>query len=272
MRFLGIDFSGSAGQWSAGCRRPTVWISTVSEPETGRFQLHDLVPVQALPGSGTPFDRFCAMLRAGDFAAASIDAPFSVPAAFLPSGGHAALLRDVAALPIETGRPFPRGGALLDLLRASGPDTTLRDAPRGIKHYRDTERGRGVNVRPTLWNGPRGGAPFTVACLLALARADRPIWPWRSGPGMLAEAFPTAQLLHWNLPSSRYGLDHQTATRADILAGLEPFLHIENGHRSLMLEHPDALDAVLAAFGAVAAMREGVIADPPADGRIALMA
>lgn len=81
-------------------------------------------------------------------------------------------------------------------------------APTGKKLWRHTEsewQTRGVNVRSTLWNGPRGGAPFTVACLTLLHRTGRPIWPWcRDEKNCLVEAFPAAQLRHWKLPFIGY--------------------------------------------------------------------
>lgn len=49
--------------------------------------------------------------------------------------------------------------------------------------------------------GPRGGAAMTAACLKLLHEANCPIWPWqRSARRLLAEAFPAAQLRHWQLP------------------------------------------------------------------------
>jgi hypothetical protein len=39
------------------------------------------------------------LLAAGDFEAAAIDAPFSLPLAHMPRGGHAELLQQIRALP-----------------------------------------------------------------------------------------------------------------------------------------------------------------------------
>jgi hypothetical protein len=46
------------------------------------------------------------------------------------------------------------------------------------KYWQD----KGVNVRSTMWAGPRGGAPFAVACMTLLARHDGPVWPLRLSP------------------------------------------------------------------------------------------
>src|SRR5262245_53634800 len=88
-RILGIDFSGAAAPWKETCARPTVWIAALEG-----FRLDDLRPVQSLPGKGAPFERLTALLKAGKYRAAGIDAPFSLPAAQIP-GSHAELLRRV---------------------------------------------------------------------------------------------------------------------------------------------------------------------------------
>src|SRR5262245_12665804 len=92
-RFLGIDFSGGAEPWKATCSRPTVWIATLSG-----FRLIDLQPVQSLPGDGSPFERLASLLHEGRYRAAAIDAPFALPAAHMPEGGHAQLIKDIAKL------------------------------------------------------------------------------------------------------------------------------------------------------------------------------
>ena len=62
-----------------------------------------------------------ALLRRRDFAAAAIDAPFSLPAIALPAGPgdrREALLREVAAMPLAAGRPFPSGRQLVAAVTA----------------------------------------------------------------------------------------------------------------------------------------------------------
>jgi hypothetical protein len=94
--YLGIDFSGGADAWKVRCSRPIVWIATIEDIIAPR--LTDLRPVQTPPGNGEPFTKVLALLRAGDFAAAGIDAPFAIPAKHLPPGGHVELLNRVDRL------------------------------------------------------------------------------------------------------------------------------------------------------------------------------
>ncbi len=246
-RFIGIDFSGSAPRWAARATRTNVWIAYLSDDE--RPRLTGLIPVQQLPGDGAPFDRLAAMLAKGDFDAAAIDAPFAVPSEYAPAGGWPALLALVGNLPHEK-RPFPRGDALVQALM--GPD-----GGQGRKSYRATEKHwiqQGVNVRSTLWNGPRGGSPFTVAALYLLARAARPVWPWQHGPGMLVEAFPAAQLRAWGLAHQGYNGDTAAAkkARAAIVVHLAGKVDL-GAHVAAVRGNADALDALLCAFAARAA-------------------
>ena len=246
-RFLGIDFSGGSGPWKATCSRPTVWIATLEA-----FRLTELHPVQDLPGGEPPFERLINLLREGRYRAAAIDAPFSLPQAHLPEGGHAALLKSVAAMPIADDRPFPRGQTLYDYaqgIRAFDPKTKI---------WRETEKRCGALARSTLWHGARPGTPFTAACLTLLARSHRPIWPWKDGPGMLVEAFPAAQLRAWDLPNAGYSLPEEKPVRSKIISALEQRgLDIHPSYRKQMLASPDALDAVIAAFaGRAAANRQ----------------
>lgn len=263
--YLGIDFSGGADPWKARCSRPTVWVAAIENNVAPR--LTDLRPVQSLPGDGEPFTRLLALLRAGDFAAAGIDAPFAIPAKYLPPGGHVQLLDRVGSLSPQMDRPFASGAALVQLAAEIAPLDQK-------KPHRETERvwvERGVNTRSTLWNGPRGGAAFAAACLTLLARAGRPVWPWNCGPGMLVEAFPPAQLLTWKLPHSSYSKPEQRAAREQILVGLAKHLDFTASQRDSMLGSSDALDAVIATFAAIAAVREGAPAEYPADGLIAVI-
>lgn len=263
--YLGIDFSGGTGPWRSRCLRPTVWIATVEGSDS--LRLTDVQPVQNLTGVGGPFDRLVALLRSGNFLAAGIDAPFAIPARYLPAGGHRELLDLINRVRPAADRPFASGASLVELAAA----IAVLDQK---KPYRETEKvwiERGVNTRSTLWNGPRGGAPFTAACLTLLARSERPVWPWKCGPGMLVEAFPAAQLRSWGLPHSGYSKPEQGGVRADILVGLAKYIHVSELQRISLMESPDALDSVIAAFAAIAAVRRGTLAQYPADGLIAVM-
>ena len=95
------------------------------------------------------------------------------------------LLQDVAQFPTGD-RPFAEGKKLVTY---GGANASLEER----KLMRKTEqfwRKRGVNVRSTLWDGPRGGAPFTVANLTLLAKVRRPVWPWcRAAPGGVVARF-----------------------------------------------------------------------------------
>ena len=96
---------------------------------------------------------------------------------------------------------------------------------------------------------------MTASCLYLLSKTGCPIWPWSAGvPGLLAEAFPAAQLKHWKLPFQRYNDPDEvgTANRKTIVAFLESrWLELGEFKQSL-LESADAIDAVLCAFAAKA--------------------
>jgi len=253
-RFLGIDFSGGAGPWRPVCPEPTVWIAALEGP-----RLVDLRSVQKLEGNRDPFDNLTALLREGRYRAAAIDAPFCLPEAHMPTGGHPQLLKDIAQIPPADDRPFPRGAAILAYACTHAPLASAKPS-------RVTERQHNAS-RSTLWNGARPGAPFTAACLTLLARAQRPIWPWKDAPGMLVETFPAAQLRAWKLPHANYSDAKAKPVRAKIIAHLEETQHlmIDTADRKEMLKSADALDAVLAAFGAKAAANRRLWRDKPAN-------
>jgi len=73
---------------------------------------------------------------------------------------------------------------------------------------------------------------------------------------MLVEAFPAAQLRHWGLPYEGYSGSTQEVRR-DVVNAFARRLSYQ------MLESPDALDAVLAAFAAVAVCRNRIAVPPP---------
>ena len=119
---------------------------------------------------------------------------------------------------------------------------------------------------------------MTVACLTLLHDVARPIWPWSpvGTPGLLAEAFPAAQLRSWGLPCVRYNGSTAGAleTRRQIIRYLRDRMNLNLGEfEAIAVSSADALDAILSGFAAIAvtsgalenlpdgdALREGWIA------------
>jgi hypothetical protein len=261
--FLGIDFSGAAAPWRATTRRPTVWIAFVIE-QHGVLRLADLRPVQELSGVRGPFERLVGLLRAGDYAGAAIDAPFSLPRRHLPNGGHKALLAAVDCLPNGEDRPFPMGRDLVGLAER----VHSLDCKKPLRRTEQWWAQRQVNVRSTLWNGPRGGAPFAAACLSLLGKIERPCWPWEMrASGLLAEAFPAAQLRAWGLQHSGYSdsSGKSVKSRRDLVGALAERIEIGSNFKDAIAVSPDALDAVVAAFAAIAACTQSLPPGAPFD-------
>lgn len=245
-RWLGIDFSGDYRMWRPGCGATNVWIAVVQE-QNRELYVTELLRAQALPGTGRPFDRLVSYLTTTDYRAAGIDAPFSIPMKYLPDYRFQGLL---TLVPVGT-RDFPSGHAFVRAIEEG-----FR-APLPVKPLRRTEArwSASVNVRSTLWCGPRGGAAFTAACLKVLARCQRPIWPFVAPdrPRLLVEAFPAAQLAAWRLHAIGYNGDAPSARTARqlIIAKLEDIIHLAN-FRWALENSADSLDAVLCAFAAIA--------------------
>lgn len=259
MTWLGIDFSGNAAMWRRGCSRSNVWIAELADTDP-RPTLTRLIPVQQLPGSQEPFDRLARHLRTLSFAAAAIDAPFSVPGRYLPTGGRRRLLDDLAKLSTP-GRPFPRGSQLLDLLGLHPPLTP----PKPWRATEEYWRKQGINVRSALWNGPRGGAPFTAACLKLHADTRLPCWPWvASGRGLLVEGFPAAQLKSWGLPYQSYD-GANAVTRETIWRHLRTRVATPQPFLQTILPCADAVDAIVLALTA-RAVTLGLVDSPPDPG------
>ena len=237
--------------WSAGCTRSNVWIAE-GLLDGSRIKVERLERLQRLKLTGHPFAALSKLLNGMTGAFVGIDAPFSLPCKFLPEGPIAAWRKLLTVDP--AGRPFPTGK---QLVATFAPDL----APTGKKVLRATEkdwRERGMNVRSTVWNGPRGGAPFAAACMTLLARHEGPVWSLKSGGdgATLAEAFPAAQLNKWGLPFQSYNGSKKEAlaNRRTILEGLAyRELSIAPNLADECLLSADALDAVICMFGAAAA-------------------
>ena len=260
-RWLGIDFSGNFKMWKPGCRRSNVWIADIrkSPRQDNFFCIADLKRLQQLPGTEAPFSKLVRLLSARDFLAAAIDAPFSIPASFLPPGGHASLLVAASSL-ASGGHPFGAAKAFVDLV--IGAQELRCKKPLRVTETEWSERN--VNIRSTLWAGPRGGAPMTAACLTLLHQSSCPIWPWASsGLGLLIEAFPAGQLKHWELPFQQYNGSAvlHYANRKAILDGLRLRVDLTDWEEAL-LPSADAIDAVVCALTA-ASVTQGNHATEP---------
>lgn len=264
-RFFGIDFSGNHLMWRPGCGRSNVWISDVMK--TGeRLVLDRLMRVQELPGDEHPLERLAALLREGNFDAAGIDAPFSVPRAFIPHEGYVGLLERIGSLSDPDGRPFLRSA---DFVKAISGVSPPLNPPKPMSSTDAYWSQRGLNVRSTLWAGARGGAAMTAACFKLLHRAQRPIWPWaQESRGLLVEAFPMAQLKQWGLPYNEYGKQDRKGEmlRKQIIDGLRGRIDL-GWFNAILLSNADALDSVLCAFSGLA-VKTSSIAVPPDDSAL----
>jgi hypothetical protein len=158
----------------------------------------------------------------------------------------------VNALELTGSIPFPRGEALIALAESIAELERAKPLRLTEKYWADQH----VNVRSTLWWKPRGGAPFAAACIKLLAAAEfSPCWPWRyAEQGLIAEAFPAAQLRSWKLPYQKYDGAHGAEKRLEIICGLETQYRIKFGPlRPAVEQCADALDAVVASLAAMAA-------------------
>jgi hypothetical protein len=155
-RFLGIDFSSNHLIWRPGYGRSNVWIADVRK--TGkRLVLEHIVRVQELPGHEHSLERLAALLREGDFDVAAIDAPFSVPRAFIRPESYARLLERIGSLSDPCECPFCRSE---DFVKAvAGVDPPL-NPPKPMRSTDAYWSQKGLNVRSTLWAGARGGAAW----------------------------------------------------------------------------------------------------------------
>jgi len=103
------------------------------------------------------------------------------------------------------------------------------------------------------------------ACLALLSASDRPVWPFaRHTVGLLVEAFPAAQLQQWGLPHQQYSGDEGRDRRDAIVDAVRDRVAL-GPFETVMRGSADATDAVLCAFGAIAAVT-GQLADPPSAG------
>jgi len=257
--WLGIDFSGNHRMWRSSERRSNIYVAEVHGAREALI-LQNLLTVQELPGHGDPFQRLVRRLKSADFEAAAIDAPFSIPSKYLPPGGHKALLKMVAEIQRPEAWPFPSAQDFACTVLAGRPILNKKPLRKTEAHW-----SRKVNVRSTLWCGPRGGAAMTVACLTLLQESQRPIWPWcQHAPGnhgILIEAFPAAQLYHWGIASQKYDGEQKEAsdTREMLIDQMTGKIQLPRHLKDKMKQSADALDAVVCAFAAIAVSTDRVV-------------
>jgi hypothetical protein len=262
--YIGIDFSGNHLMWRPGCASSNIWIAEVARSSEG-LNLRALRRVQELPGDEPPFVRLVRYLARGNYRAAAIDAPFSIPGDFLKGRSQAALLAEVADLArSDPERPFPEAKAFVRRIAGQEPCQPKKPWRRTEEEWK-----RRVNVRSSLWAGARGGAAMTAACLTLLHAARRPIWPHADirEHGLLVEGFPTAQLQRWRMEHDRYNGAARRARRVALISQLQLArrLVLTEEHRELMETHADALDAVVCTFGAIAVVSGELASSPAAD-------
>jgi Protein of unknown function (DUF429) len=265
MEFLGIDFSGNARSWRAGCATSNVWICRAKCGSNLKPAVTELHQVQCLAGNGPPFQRLADLLAERQFSAAAIDAPFSFPSRYVPTEGWLRLLQLVDALPVDAGASFPGAQSLIVLARTMSRLECLKPLRRTEKLWSD----RKINVRSTLWWKPRGGAPFAAACMKLLATAGfPPCWPWSTQPeGLVVEAFPAAQLWSWKLPLQKYDGREGISVRQEVIWSLESRINFGK-FRKAAEESADALDAAISSFAAIAAFRGNAV-QPDSDAIVA---
>lgn len=266
-KWLGIDFSGDVRRWGANHTNSNVWIATIERDN--KLVLSDLRAVQELEGDEHPFQRLINLLREKKYNAAAIDAPFSVPARFVPRN-HKSLLKKVIGLDNQ-GRPFPAKDKFYDAV--TGQLEPLQP-PKPLRLTESFWSERRVNVRSTLWNHRvKPGTSMTAACLKLLGESACDIWPWSNGDvGLLIEAFPAAQLSMWNLPYQQYNgpTPEAEVNRKTIFNYLSRSGLSVGSYAGILVENADALDAVICAFAAIAVTEGNVRVLPPDDNAVSL--
>lgn len=108
---------------------------------------------------------------------------------------------------------------------------------------------------------------MTAACMKLLSQAHRPIWPWATNKnGLLAEAFPAAQLYVWGNPNKGYNGNTFEARekRKEIYELISKLLKVSKFENQL-IANADALDAVICAFAAKAVTDDSIYSVPMAE-------
>lgn len=258
----GVDFSGAklAGR--------TIWIARTEPRARGRLALVALDRLEALCGTAKRtvcLAELVRMVNASDAALWGFDCPFGLPLelfpadatwtdqfAFLEEYGEEAYACGLECV-ARTKRMAP--GPLHTALHCQRQTDLDAKAPFPAFHYRmvyQTFYGIRDVIQP-LANTP--GTALLPFQYRKLPRAKR----------VAVECCPSSVLKKHGLPHQNYKQPKggplsrlQRQTRHAILAGLGKWVRISERHRRVMMRNPggDALDAVIAAVGALHGFRE----------------
>jgi hypothetical protein len=253
----GVDFSGArlAGR--------TIWIARAAvSARSGRLKLVGLASLEQTAGTAeraAALAYLVRLVRESHEALWAIDAPFGLPVEVMDDGlTWADLMAFVRGFP--TGA-YDLGLRCLDRAkRLGGPGHVYRTTDRRSKtpfscyHYRIIYQTFHV-MRDVLW--PLLDEPGTAVLPFQYGRLPQ-------AERVVVEACPSSTLKRMGLPHQGYKQPggkpvspERCHTRAAILAGLAPLVHVPDPHPETILRDPggDALDAVIAAVGAMHAWR-----------------
>jgi hypothetical protein len=258
----GVDFSGAK---QAG---HNIWIARTEPRARGRLALVALDRLAALCGTAERAVCLAALVRmvnATDSALWGFDCPFGLPLQLFPDGTP---WTDQFAFLGEYGDDAYRCGLECIARTKRLPDSPLRTAlhcrrqsdadakaPFDAFHYRmiyQTFFGMRDLVRPLAVTPGTAVLPFQYR---KLPRAKR----------VAVECCPASVLKKHGLPHQNYKqpkggplVPLRRHTRHAILAGLSRWVRIGDRHRRTIMRNPggDALDAVIAAVGALHGVRE----------------
>lgn len=253
---VGVDFSGAklAGR--------NTWLATIRPAARGPSRLTALHRLETLAGNAdraTALAHLVELVRSSDRVLWAFDFPFGLPVEVMCAGAcwadQFAFLRewadDAYGVGLECVRRARRLGGPMHIRRLC--DTEAR-TPFDCYHYRiiyQTFHGMRDVIGPLRRHPATAVLPFQYRRLPAARR-------------VLVESCPASVLKALGLPHQNY---KQTTgapltrirlrTRHAILAGLTPFVTIDESHRRVIMRNGggDALDAVIAAVGAWRAWR-----------------
>ena len=126
--------------------------------------------------------------------------------------------------------------------------------------------------RPLSVAADRIAHPALRAAGLLAALAGGGVDVDRAGRGAVVETYPAAALRHWGLPSRAYKRAVNEPARRDLVDALlrtVPWLAVSDDDRAVLIRSDDALDAVVCALVARAALLGAVSRPSPEDAEIA---